>query len=446
MKDFALIGYELKRKDITLKENKITFEEFGLADAVMEGLDAMNFRHPSPVQAEAIPLIMEGRDVIACAQTGTGKTAAFLLPILSKLAEGTYPEEYVNAIIMSPTRELAQQTDQQVDAFSYFVGISAVPIYGGTGGVEWEQQKRALRLGADMIVATPGRLLSHISLNTVDLSKVSFFVLDEADRMLDMGFHEDILEIRNQLPKEVQTVMFSATMPPKIRELAKEIMNQPAEVNIAISRPPESINQSCYFVPQDDKLTLLIHILKERKPEKCIIFFTAKLRVKEAYRTLKMHGFQVEEMHSDKSQEEREEVLRRFKSGNLQIIAATDIISRGIDVVNVDLIINFDVPSDPEDYVHRIGRTARGKNEAGAAVTLVSGKDKKAFIGIESFLGYQVERNALPSELQNNPLQSQGKKRNSRSKGNRRFRGKDEKQKRRGDKKTGAQSKKKDPK
>lgn len=411
-------------------DNKITsFDEFGLEPSVMDGLDAMNFVAPSPIQAEAIPLILEGSDVIACAQTGTGKTAAFLLPILSELASGEYPEEYVNAVIMAPTRELAQQTDQQIDAFSYFVGVSAVPIYGGTGGVEWEQQKRALRLGADIIVATPGRLLSHINLNTVDLSHVSFFVLDEADRMLDMGFNEDILEIYKMLPKNVQTVMFSATMPPRIRELAKRIMNNPKEVNIAISRPPESINQSCYFVHQDAKMALLVQVLKELRSEKCIIFFAAKARVKEAYKSLKMQGFQVAEMHSDKDQAHRETVLRDFKNGKVHIIVATDIISRGIDVVDIELVINFDVPADPEDYVHRIGRTARGTNEAGAAITLVSAKDKRNFVSIESFLGYQVTRNELSQEFasptENNhrvnpPGHRRGKNERENAEGNRR--------------------------
>ncbi|MDO5036308.1 MAG: DEAD/DEAH box helicase [Porphyromonas sp.] len=378
----------------------MSFEDFDLAPAVMDGLDAMNFQKPSPVQAASIPHILEGEDVIACAQTGTGKTAAFLLPILSKLASGDYPEQYINAVIMSPTRELAQQTDQQIDAFSYFLGISAVPIYGGTGGIEWEQQKRALRLGADIIVATPGRLISHINLNTVNLSHVSFFVLDEADRMLDMGFNDDILEIRKKLPDNVQTIMFSATMPPNIRTLAKKIMRDPVEVNIAISRPPESINQSCYYVHEESKLSLLVQLLKENEQKKCVVFFAAKARVREAYRMLKMQGLSVEEMHSDRDQESREEVMRDFKNGNTRIILATDIISRGIDIVDIDLVINYDVPSDSEDYVHRIGRTARGDHEAGAAITFVNDKDKRSFDSIEKFLGYKVRRNELPEGLQ----------------------------------------------
>ncbi|MDO5016815.1 MAG: DEAD/DEAH box helicase [Porphyromonas sp.] len=377
------------------------FYDFGLEPTVLDGLDAMGFKHPSPVQAAAIPHILEGKDVIACAQTGTGKTAAFVLPVLSELASGEYPDEYVNAVVMAPTRELAQQIDRQIDAFSYFVGgVSAVPIYGGTGGIEWEQQKRALRLGADIIIATPGRLLSHINLNTVDLSRVSFFVLDEADRMLDMGFYEDIIEVYKLLPGDVQTVMFSATMPAKIRKLAKAITKEAVEVNIAISRPPESIDQSVYFCKDDEKMALLINIFKEKNPSKSIVFFGSKDRVKEAYRLLRSHGYQVEQMHSDLDQTERNEVMNSFKSGHTHIIVATDIISRGIDVDDIQLIVNYDVPSDPEDYVHRIGRTSRGTNLGGSAVTIVNQKDKARFIDIEKFLGYNLLRNETPEGFQ----------------------------------------------
>lgn len=376
--------------------NDITFYDFGLEPSVLDGLDVMNFKKPSPIQAESIPHILSGENVIACAQTGTGKTAAFLLPILSELATGEYPEDFVNVVIMAPTRELAQQIDQQVDAFSYFVGVSAVPIYGGTGGIEWEQQRRALRMGADLIIATPGRLLSHIGLNTVDLSRVSFFVLDEADRMLDMGFHDDIIEVYKLLPPDVQTIMFSATMPDKIRKLAKQIAKDAVEINIAISRPPESIDQSVYFCNDDDKLGLLVEIFKEKNPSKCIVFFASKERVKQAKKLLYMNQFRVSEMHSDLDQDEREEVMRKFKAGHINIIVATDIISRGIDVTDIELIVNFDVPSDPEDYVHRIGRTARGEQDSGSAITLVNHKDKGRFINIEDFLGYNISRNQLP--------------------------------------------------
>lgn len=375
-----------------------TFFDFGLDPAVEDGLEVMNFIKPSPVQEAAIPPILSGRDVIACAQTGTGKTAAFLLPILSELSTGEYPDDYVNVVIMSPTRELALQIEKQVDAFSYFVGVSALSIYGGTGGIEWEQQKRALKMGADIIVATPGRLLAHISMNSVDLSRATFFVLDEADRMLDMGFYEDIVEIYKLLPRDVQTVMFSATMPEKIRKLAKEITRDPVEINIAISRPPESIDQSAFFVQDGEKMGLLTTILNDLKPEKCIVFLGSKDNVKQARRSLATQGHKVREMHSDLDQSEREKVMRDFKSGITHIIVATDIISRGIDVDDIQLVINYDVPGDPEDYVHRIGRTSRGDNLHGAAITLVStGRDAIRFKDIERFLGYKIKLNELPT-------------------------------------------------
>lgn len=380
-----------------MAENK-SFFDFGLDPSVEDGLEVMNFIKPSPVQEAAIPPILAGDDVIACAQTGTGKTAAFLLPILSELSTGEYPDDYVNVVIMSPTRELALQIEKQVDAFSYFVGVSALSIYGGTGGVEWEQQKRALKMGADIIVATPGRLLAHINMNSVDLSRVSFFVLDEADRMLDMGFYDDIVEIYKLLPGDVQTVMFSATMPDKIRRLAKAITRNPVEVNIAISRPPESIEQSSYFVQDGEKMGLLTTILNNLKPQKCIVFLGSKESVKQARRSLTTQGHKVREMHSDLSQGEREEVMRDFKSGGIHIIVATDIISRGIDVDDIELVINYDVPADPEDYVHRIGRTSRGDNQHGFAITLVStGRDTIRFRDIERFLGYKIKQHELPS-------------------------------------------------
>ncbi|MDO4695777.1 DEAD/DEAH box helicase [Porphyromonas sp.] len=377
----------------------MTFYDFDLDDRVLDGLEAMNFVKPSPIQEASIPPILNGHDVIACAQTGTGKTAAFVLPILSLLSSGEYSSDHVNVIIMAPTRELAQQIDQQIEAFSYFVGISAVSIYGGTGGIEWEQQKRGLRLGTDIVVATPGRLISHLNLNTVDLSQVSFFVLDEADRMLDMGFYDDIIEIYRHLPESVQTIMFSATMPSNIRKMAKEIMKNPVEVNIAVSRPPESINQSVYYCHDDDKPALLIELLTKLRPKRCITFFASKDRVKQMKRELSMRGLKVMEMHSDLDQSVREDVMRDFKAGKIETIVATDIISRGIDVDDIELVVNYDVPHDPEDYVHRIGRTARGTNLSGAAITIVSSKDKRRFIDIEKFLGYRVKSNELPEGI-----------------------------------------------
>lgn len=377
-----------------------SFYDFGLHPDVEDAVETMNYGKPTPVQAETIPLIMDGADVIACAQTGTGKTAAYLLPILSELAYGDYPKDYVNCVIMAPTRELAQQIDRQIDGFAYYVKINAQPIYGGTDGIGYEQQRRALAKGADIIVATPGRLLSHIDMNAVDLSKVNFFILDEADRMLDMGFSEDILRIQSHLPKEgVQTIMFSATMPEEIRAFARKIMRRPKEVNIAISKPPESINQSAFFISDDDKLPLLINILNKRQPKRCLVFLAAKKRVKEAARMLRMQGHSVEQMHSDLSQEARNEVMHNFRNGHTSVIVATDILSRGIDIDNIELIVNFDVPSDPEDYVHRIGRTSRGENLGGSAITFVSPRDKQYFDRIEKFLGYKVRRPDLPEDF-----------------------------------------------
>lgn len=386
---------------MTTQESPIdSFYDFGLHPDVEDAVETMNYGKPTPVQAATIPLIMDGEDVIACAQTGTGKTAAYLLPILSELAYGDYPKDHVNCVIMAPTRELAQQIDRQIDGFAYYVRINAQPIYGGTDGIEYEQQRRALATGADIIVATPGRLLSHIDMNAVDLSEVSFFILDEADRMLDMGFSEDILKIQSLLPKKgVQTVMFSATMPTQIRAFARQIMRNPKEVNIAISRPPESISQSAYTISDDDKLPLLVSLLNEKHPSRCIIFLAAKKRVKEAARMLRMQGHSVEQMHSDLSQEERNEVMHNFRNGHTSVIVATDIISRGIDIDNIELIINFDVPSDPEDYVHRIGRTSRGENLGGSAITFVSPRDREYFERIEKFLGYKLQRPAFPADF-----------------------------------------------
>ncbi len=381
---------QLNEENTPITED-LTFWDFGLHPLVEDGIEAMRYEKPSPVQSATIPVILQGKDLIACAQTGTGKTAAYLLPLLSELATGDYPDDYVNALVMAPTRELAMQIEQQIDAFSYFTNTSSVSIYGGTGGVEWEQQKRALKLGADIIVATPGRLLAHLSMSGVDFSRSSFFVLDEADRMLDMGFYDDILEIYRQLPKDTQVIMFSATMPAKIRQLAKEIMKDPVEVNIAISRPPESIVQKVVYCTGEDKMPILTQILLREKPEKGIIFFASKERVKQAKRELRMQGLKVQEMHSDLDQAARNEVMHDFKSGKTNIIVATDILSRGIDVDDIDVVVNFDVPGDPEDYVHRIGRTSRGKNLHGAALTFVSPRDRERFDHIEQFLGYEVK-------------------------------------------------------
>ena len=360
------------------------FDELDLEDEVLDGLEAMNFYETTPVQEATIPLLLEGRDMIGCAQTGTGKTAAYLLPIINRLSRGEGDPEKVNAVIMAPTRELAIQIEQQVEGFSYFLPISSVAIYGGTDGITWEQQRRGLAQGADIIIATPGRLLSLINLQHADLSGVSYFVLDEADRMLDMGFQEDILLINKEIPSSSQRVMFSATMPPKIKKFARTILHDPAEVELAISRPPESIIQSAYVCYEAQKLRILTHLFEETPPTRTIIFSSSK---KELAAAMSRLSIRVEQMHSDLAQEKREEVMRQFKAGNVDLLVATDVVARGIDIDNIRMVINYDIPHDPEDYVHRIGRTARGGNDEGLAITFVSEKEQPGFGRIEDFLG-----------------------------------------------------------
>ena len=366
------------------------FDELNLEDAILDGVDFMNFQEATPIQEKTIPVILEGKDIIACAQTGTGKTAAYVLPIINELYKGNYPENAVNAIIMAPTRELAQQIDQQIEGFSYFAPVSAVAIYGGTDGIAWEQQKRGLEMGTDIVIATPGRLLSYIKLGNVDLSQVSYFVLDEADRMLDMGFYDDIMQVYKQLPKTCQIIMFSATMPPKIRTLANTILKNPEEIQIAISRPPETIMQTAYICYDAQKLRILEDLFSQSRPQRVIIFSSSKMKVKELAKTLRKMKFNVSEMHSDLEQSQREEVMREFKNGKVDILVATDVVARGIDINDIRLVINFDIPHDPEDYVHRIGRTARGTNGEGLAITFVGKEEQAAFKRIENFLGQTV--------------------------------------------------------
>ena len=366
------------------------FDEFDLEDAVLDGLDAMNFQEATPVQEQTIPLILEGKDIIACAQTGTGKTAAYVLPVINELSKGEHPENAINAVIMAPTRELAQQIDQQIEGFTYFIPVSAVAVYGGTDGITWEQQKRGMEMGADIVIATPGRLLSHIKMGYVDLSQVSFFILDEADRMLDMGFHDDIMQVYKLLPPTCQIIMFSATMPPKINALAQTILKTPAVVDIAISRPPESIIQTAYICYEAQKLRILEDLFKQSHPQRVIIFSSSKVKVKELTTALKRQKFNVAAMYSDLEQAQREEVMKAFKNGHIDILVATDVVSRGIDISDIRLVINFDIPHDPEDYVHRIGRTARGTNGEGLAITFVSPKEQSKFQQIERFLGKEV--------------------------------------------------------
>lgn len=366
------------------------FSELHLNGDVLEALDAMRFEECTPIQEKSIPVILEGRDLIAVAQTGTGKTAAYLLPILNKLSEGGHPADAINCIVMAPTRELAQQIDQQMEGFSYFMPVSSVAVYGGNDGILFEQQKRGLTLGADVVIATPGRLIAHLSLGYVDLSRVSYFILDEADRMLDMGFYDDIMQIVKFLPKERQTIMFSATMPAKIQQLAGNILNNPAEVKLAVSKPAEKIVQAAYVCYENQKLGIIRSLFAEETPERVIIFASSKLKVKEVTKALKQMKLNVGEMHSDLEQAQREEVMYEFKAGRINILVATDIVARGIDIDDIRLVINYDVPHDSEDYVHRIGRTARANND-GVAITFVSERSRVTLkISKNSWIGISI--------------------------------------------------------
>lgn len=375
------------------------FEETYLNDNILDALYDMRFEECTPIQAGCIPEILDYRDVIGIAQTGTGKTAAYLLPILSMLDDGGYPKDAVNCLIMSPTRELAQQIDQAMQGFGYYLdGVSSVCIYGGNDGARFGQEVNGLKMGADVIIATPGRLLSHIRMGNVDLSKISFFVLDEADRMLDMGFSDDILQIAKLLPSDRQTIMFSATMPDKIQQLAKTLLNDPVEVKIAVSKPAEKIKQSAYVCHEPQKLGIIKHMFAQDQLNRVIIFSGKKDKVKDVTRELKRMKINCDAMHSDLTQQERDEVMFRFKAGMTDVLVATDIVARGIDIDDIAMVINYDVPHDAEDYVHRIGRTARAQRD-GVAITLVCEKDFISFRSIEKFLGKEIDKTPLPEGL-----------------------------------------------
>lgn len=401
------------------------FSELNLDECVLQALDAMRFEECTPVQEHTIPVILEGRDLIGVAQTGTGKTAAYLLPVLNQLSKGTYPSDAINCIIMSPTRELAQQIDQQMEGFSYFMPASSVAVYGGNDGIRFEQEKRGLTLGADVVIATPGRLISHLSLGYVDLSKVSFFILDEADRMLDMGFYDDIMQIVKYLPKERQTIMFSATMPAKIQQLAHNILKNPAEVKLAVSKPAEKIIQTAYICYENQKLGIIKSLFKDQAPERVIVFASSKLKVKEVTKAFRKLNLNVGEMHSDLEQIQRDQIMHEFKNGRINILVATDIVSRGIDIDDIRLVINYDVPHDSEDYVHRIGRTARANND-GCAITFVSEKEQTNFKNIEEFLEKDIYKIPVPEELGEAPEYAPKKTSKSR-KGKKSFNGKGKK-------------------
>ena len=394
------------------------FYDLDLNDDVLDALDAMNFTTCTPIQEHTIPPLLEGRDLIGVAQTGTGKTAAYLLPILSMISDGGYPEDAINCVIMSPTRELAQQIDQAMEGFSYYVPVSSVAVYGGNDGIRYEQERRGLSLGADVIIATPGRLISHISLGNVDLSRTSFFILDEADRMLDMGFYDDIMQIAKQLPENHQTIMFSATMPDKIQKLASSILRDPVEVRIAVNKPAEKIVQTAYVCYETQKLGIIKSLFRDTKPERVIIFSSKKTKVKEIAAAFKRMKLNVGEMHSDLDQSQRDVVMREFKSGRIDILVATDIVSRGIDIDDIRLVINYDAPHDSEDYVHRIGRTARAGAD-GCAITFVAVDDQTRFAAIEEFIGREVHKLPLPEGLGDAPEYNPKKKSSGRGKGGR---------------------------
>jgi superfamily II DNA/RNA helicase len=377
----------------------MNFEETYLNDNILDALYDMRFEEMTPIQEKCIPEILDGHDLIGVAQTGTGKTAAYLLPVLSMLDDGGFPKDAVNCIVMSPTRELAQQIDQAMQGFGYYLnGISSVAVYGGNDGNRFDQETRGLKMGADVIIATPGRLLSHIRMGHIDLSRLSFFILDEADRMLDMGFSDDILQIAKLLPRDHQTIMFSATMPDKIQQLARTLLYNPVEVKIAVSKPAEKIQQSAYLCYEPQKLGIIRHLFKNGELHRVIIFSGKKDKVKDITRELQRIHINCAQMHSDLSQQERDDVMYRFKAGQVDVLIATDIVARGIDIDDILMVINYDVPRDAEDYVHRIGRTARAQRD-GVAITFVSDNDMRFFSDIERFLGKDITKNPLPDAL-----------------------------------------------
>ncbi len=375
----------------------MTFKEIGLDERILEAISYMGFEKASPIQEKAIPEILKNRDIIACAQTGTGKTAAFMLPILHKLA--TEPNKGTSTLVIVPTRELAVQIDQQVQGFAYFVPVSSIAIYGGGSGNEWEVQKKGLESHVDIIVATPGKLISHINMGNVKFKKIKYLILDEADRMLDMGFLDDIKKILESLPVERQTLMFSATMPSKMRKLAKEYLQNPFEVSIAISKPSEGVLQAAYLVNDGHKARLINDLIKDKPSfESIIVFSSTKRSVNDIIRSLKGNGYEVEGISSDLEQREREDVLNRFRSKQTKVIVATDVLARGIDIKDINLVINYNVPNDAEDYIHRIGRTARA-DATGVALTLVNEEEMIKFKDIEELIEMSITKINIPEHI-----------------------------------------------
>ncbi|GGG91377.1 RNA helicase [Parapedobacter pyrenivorans] len=376
----------------------MTFSDFNFDINLFEGLASMGFKTPTPIQAETIPIIQSNHDLIACAQTGTGKTASYLLPVMDAICR-MEQRPTISALVLAPTRELAMQIDQQVEGLAYFAGITSMAIYGGGDGIGYEQQRKALREGVDIVIATPGRLIAHMSSGIVRLNEIKFLVLDEADRMLDMGFKDDINRIVREVSSERQTMLFSATMPPKIRAFAKTLLKDPKQVNIAISQPAQGIVQQQYRVGDNQKTPLLKQILQSGDFRSVIVFSSTKEKVKSLGRELSKLELAVQPFHSDLAQEEREQILLRFRNKQLPILIGTDVLSRGIDVVGIDLVVNYDVPPDPEDYIHRIGRTARAER-TGTAITFVNSRDSRRFLAIERLMERKVEEAPLPEGIE----------------------------------------------
>ncbi|MBR4297002.1 MAG: DEAD/DEAH box helicase [Bacteroidaceae bacterium] len=374
------------------------FEDLPLSEDILDALYDMRFETCSPIQEKCIPHLLEGKDLVGIAQTGTGKTAAYLLPVLTLLQNEEHPQDAVNCLVMAPTRELARQIEQALQGFAYYMNISCAAIYGGNDGIRYEQERKSLQQGADIVIATPGRLIAHLQLGTLDLSRTTHFILDEADRMLDMGFAEDIQTIIKQLPAERQTILFSATMPDKIRQLVKSITRLPVEVNIAISKPADTIDQSVYICQAADKLKIVASLFKDAKPERVIIFSSSKQKVKELYQSLERMKFNVAQMHSDLTQPERDRTMQQFKARQIDMLIATDIVARGIDIDDITMVVNFDTPRDAEEYIHRIGRAGRA-GRTGKAVTLVSAEDYARLKAIEALLEKEVPRAQLPEGL-----------------------------------------------
>lgn len=386
------------------------FKDLGLDNRLLEGIEAIGFEDATPVQEQAIPEILSGKDMIASAQTGTGKTAAFLLPVIHQILSNDHHDNHIKALIIVPTRELAVQIDQQMEGLSYFTSVSSIAVYGGGDGSSFTREKQALSEGADVIVGTPGRLIAHLNMGYVKVDHLQHLILDEADRMLDMGFYDDLMKIISYLPKKRQNLLFSATMPPKIREMAKKILHEPVEINIAVSKPAERILQVAFAVYDNQKIPLAKYLLQAKKLQSVIVFCSTKSSAKQLAKELKGLGFHAEDIHSDLDQNEREQVLRSFKNRKLNILVATDIMSRGIDIEDIELVINYDVPNDGEDYIHRIGRTARAASK-GVAFTFINEKEQSKFLSIEELLGAPVPKGKVPASLGEAPAYQPKKRR-----------------------------------